>query len=74
MDFGLRLAGTCTIGFRCGCLYARGDQTGVPGWRLCADHVDERSAVADAFHTDDGECVVVCPSLPPVRRIASPRP
>ncbi len=31
---------------------------GVPGWRLCAQHVDQRPMVAGAFGEDEGECVI----------------
>jgi len=60
MNFGLRLAGSHSVVFQCGCFFARGDDTGVPGWRLCAEHVDVRPMIADAFGEDEGECVVAC--------------
>jgi hypothetical protein len=60
MNIGLRLAGTHSVVFQCGCFFARGDDTGVPGWRLCAKHVDVRQMIADAFGEDEGECVVAC--------------
>ena len=58
MNLGLRLAGSRTVIFRCGCFFARGDDMGVPGWRLCAQHVDQRPMVAGAFGEDEGECVI----------------
>ena len=57
MNIGLRLAGSQTVVFRCGCFFARGDDT-VPGWRLCAEHMALRPMIADAFGEDEGECVV----------------
>ncbi len=60
MNIGLRLAGSHSVVFQCGCFFARGDDTGVPGWRLCAEHVDVRPMIADAFGEDEGECVVAC--------------
>ena len=58
MDIVLRLAGSHTVVFRCGCLFAQGDDTGVPGWRLCVEHMDLRPLIAAAFGEDQGECVV----------------
>jgi len=60
MNLGLRLAGSHTIVFQCACFFAGGDDTGVPGWRLCAEHVNLRAMIADAFGEDEGECVVAC--------------
>jgi len=58
MDFDLRLAGRRTVAFRCGCFFARGDDIGIAGWRLCGRHADRAIAVEVAFGTD---CVVICP-------------
>ena len=58
MDLDLRLAGRRTVVFRCGCFFARGDDIGIAGWRLCGRHADRLIAVEVAFGTD---CVVVCP-------------
>ena len=58
MDIGLRLAGNHTVVFKCGCFFARGDDTCVPGWRLCIQHVDLRAMVGGAFGEDEGECVI----------------
>ncbi len=60
MNIGLRLAGSHSVVFQCGCFFARGDDTGVPGWRLCTEHVDLRPMIAGAFGEDEGECVVAC--------------
>jgi len=58
MDLDLRLAGRRTVAFQCGCFYARGDDIGIAGWRLCGRHADRAIAVEVAFGTD---CVVICP-------------
>ena len=58
MDLDLRLAGRRTVAFRCGCFFARGDDIGIAGWRLCGRHADRVIAVEVAFGTD---CVVICP-------------
>jgi hypothetical protein len=59
-----------TIGFAAAACGA-GDETGGTGWRLCGEHVDERSAIAETFHGEEGECVVGWPTLPPVRGVAA---
>src|SRR5437899_2107316 len=48
MNIGLRLAGNHSVVFQCGCFFARGDDTGVPGWRLCTEHVGMRPRVGGA--------------------------
>jgi hypothetical protein len=58
MDLGLRLAGSHTVVFHCGCCFARRDRAGVPAWRLCVEHMDLRPLIAVAFREDQGECVV----------------
>jgi len=60
MDLGLRLAGDHTVVFRCGCFFARGDTTGVPGWRLCLEHLDLRPLITEAFEEAGEQCVVAC--------------
>ena len=60
MNLGLQLAGMNTVVFRCRCLFARGDATGVAGWRLCPEHSALQPRVAEAFGEQEGQCVVTC--------------
>jgi hypothetical protein len=60
MDIGLRLAGSHSLVFRCGCFFSAGNDGLVPAWRLCNDHVDLRPTIAEAFGGDEGECLVAC--------------
>jgi hypothetical protein len=68
MNLGLRLAGNRTVVFRCGCFFAHGgEDTGIPGWRLCLAHLDLRPLVGEAFGEPEGECVVA--ARMPLQRI-----
>jgi hypothetical protein len=68
VNLGLRLSGRRTAGFRCGCLFARGDAARIARWRLCPVHGSLRRLVAETFG-DERPCVVtLVPRLPPRRR------
>jgi len=70
MNMNLRLAGTHTLAFRCGCFFAHGEETGVACWRLCLQHTEARATIAEAFDEAGGQSVVVC-KLQVVRPAAS---
>ena len=67
VDLGLRLAGAETVVFRCGCVFARGDETGVAAWRLCPAHLNDEYTIGRAF-AYDGEACVIVPRPAPERR------
>jgi hypothetical protein len=58
VNLGLRLAGTHTAAFRCGCLFAGGDVVGVAGWGLCPEHGDRQPMLERVFGGDEEPCLV----------------
>jgi hypothetical protein len=68
VNLGLSLSGRHTAGFRCGCLFARGDAAGVARWRLCPSHGSLRRVVAEIFGRAERPCVVTLGTRLPPRR------